>query len=235
MASYAGPTDADGAGVGLGVGVLRDVGDLVTLDVDEPAAGEQLFTRAWPAEGDHRRLVFNLRRARHRQWLHRPGARGAFDVTPDGDSQSPTGHEDAVRLGNGVGRRRPDPTKAGDDVERGVGPGKVLHVADAKVGLWVAIAGHGDQPWRCVDAGTRRAHNRRQLHGEPGAAGHVEQTVTWPDPKVMVEGHVLPAVRWLTEGGEVDGAPAPTLVDLVPGRRRVTARRQASAATWPSR
>ena len=147
----------------------------------------------------------------------------ALDVTPDGDPQSPTGHQDAVGLGDGVGRRPPDPAKAGDDVEGGVGPGKVLHVADAKVGMRVAIAGHGDQPWRCVDAGTRRAHRRRQLHGESGAAGHVEQTVTRPDAEVMVEGHVLPAVRRLTEGGEVDGAPAPALVDLAPGRRRVAA------------
>ena len=46
---------------------------------------------------------------------------------------------------------------------------------------------------------------------------------------------VLPAVRRLTERGEVDGAPAPALVDLTPGRRRVDRWRQAGAATRPSR
>ena len=155
-------------------------------------------------------------------------------MAPHGDPEAASGFEHAVGLGDGVRRRPPDAAKAGDDIEGRVVPREGVHVADPEVGFGEAVLGHCDQSWRRVDAGARRAPDTRQLDGESGAAGHVQHAVTGADTQLLVQGHVLAAVRRLAQRGEVDGAPAPSLVDDAPILRtvRVSGRRRHGVSSW---
>ena len=209
-----------GSRVGLRVGELEDERYVDPLDVGEADLREERLARTGPAEGDHVRLVLDLRLAGQCERTERPCAGRRLDVAPHGEPHPAARDQDPVDLGQSARGRAPDAAEAGDDVEGAVLPRQGVHVPHPQVGVGVAVPGDGEEARRGIDAGAPGAAHRRQLHRQAGAARDVEQAIAGAQAQAVVDCDVFPAVRRFGEGGELDGPSAPALVDDAPLLRR---------------
>jgi hypothetical protein len=93
-----------------------------------------------------------------------------------------------------------------------------VHIADPDVAVGTAVPGYGDQSRRGVDARTASAAKSSQFDGQPRPAGDVEQATAGIDAKLVMEGHILPAVARLAQSREIYGLATPALVNDCPTR-----------------
>src|ERR1700689_4479843 len=107
--------------------------DLQALNIDESVRRQELFTRTRPAQRHHRRLVADLLRRSQAERRQRPDSRGHLQVTPHRYPDAPAGAKDPADLGHRAGCGAPDPTEAGDNIERPRVPRQGMHIADPDV------------------------------------------------------------------------------------------------------